>query len=925
MDKFRKKEKGIALIFTLMILALLLILALGFALNSMFDQKAAYNSASKSFAGFLAQTQMQKLLSLIHNDEVNLDNNMLYSRNSSTPAATDKDMLKERLSFPPVLYKTEVDTNKVNWNYVRSKDSSQRIIGRTAFVVISDGISPASVVDPKHDESSDTELRIGKNTSEINIRHPLPLTASRLGGNALAGVFNWAEDKPTSGDGFSSGKFTGFWESFSILYSAIEKALSTTLLDTEKKEIRNNLSLVVAEDKEAFWVDLSGDTKVAPNEFYKRFDLTRTDWDTSNNADALTFIKTKLLLTDSAGTDPTENMEIWTEADSDSNSKGLPWLACFGFKDDGTGTNNWVSDESLKGTFSKVRARRQQIAANLKDYCDTDAIPTSDIDPKNWETTAPKFTGNEKTPYLNKIGFEVSATVDCDTNSLDPSKYDVTLDISVTPCAELIYIYNNTWTNGDLEVFIEGSVELKLTIDSTKTQTLSLNTDSSSKRIIIGSFTNGYSNLSPASKFTADFTYTETGCSNNTPTVEVTKIQITKVIVHSKSNIQNAYDYTGLLESGANSLIISVPDGTPKSGWYGFACHDPRQNLNQGDWLALTPDADPEKVFSITPTFVGKPNAQNNSNGGGDNTDSPGGASMDQENTSDPVNTSTAFIRDKPMESPWELGFIHRGAAWQTINLKKYDSSKAFSLINIGGIKYLAGGGLYTDGDANILDQVKMTPKAKSPQKIKLLSSRNQNFEALFSKIKLGCTINSNMDASSIASGGTPSELTNDQITYFKDKVITKYQSTAAPDTKRTRASVVDILALPDASAPPASTGIAAVSDAAQEELIGKIVNLTEVSGKLSGFTVIILAQTIKDIGGTSGNPVSITKYSNDGTSDSDTRSCEIGIFDAKINDPDDSNKNIYYDEITAEQKILARCYRAIDGTIKVTSIKYIE
>lgn len=240
MKKFKSKEKGIALIFTLMILALLLILALGFALNSMFDQKAAYNSASKSFAGFLAQTQMQKLLLLIKNDEVNLDNYALYSRDSGTPAVTDpnmsKDMLKERLPVTNIVDKSEIDTTKVNWNYVRSNDSSQRIIGRTAFMVISDGIPPMSVIDPKHNEANDTELRIGKDTSEMNIRHTLPDTALRLGGSALAGVFNWATDKPTSGDGFSSGKFIGFWESFSILYSAIEDALTATLLPAEKKK-----------------------------------------------------------------------------------------------------------------------------------------------------------------------------------------------------------------------------------------------------------------------------------------------------------------------------------------------------------------------------------------------------------------------------------------------------------------------------------------------------------------------------------------------------------------------------------------------------------------------------------------------------------------------------------------------------------------
>jgi Tfp pilus assembly protein PilX len=937
MKKSGRKEKGIALVFSLMILALLLILALGFALNSMFDQKAAYNSASKSFAGFLAQTQMQQLLSLIHNDEVNLDNHMLYSRNSGSPAVTDpnmlKDMLKERLPIASVLDKAKVDTAKVNWNYVRSKDSSQRIIGRTAFVVISEGISPASVVDgrigttdyPKHDETNDTESRIGKYTSEINIRNTVPVTASILGlkANDMSAVFNWQNGKPVAGAGFPSGKFTGSWMSFEHIFAIIDAALSpSALTDDDKKEFRDNLSLITAEDKEAFWADLGRDTKVAPSEFYKRFDLTRADWNTTDHVADLTFLKNKLLLTNA--TVPNLDMEAWTDTDSGSNSKGIPWLACFGYKDDGSG--NGIIDSGAKGNFASVVERRRQIAANLKDYCDTDIRPTSDVDPKNWKTTEPAFTGNEKTPYLNKVGFEVSAIVDSTANSTDSSKYDVTLDVSVRPCAELAYIYNGTWSDS-LEVYIEGSVDLKLTNGTTLTPTLSLKT-TPSKNITTSTYTDGYSNLLLASNFTDSITsFTTTARTSNDCKIEVTGFRITKVVVHSADAAKNGYDYTKLL-TGSKSLAFNVSKGSPQSGWCGFACHDPRQNLHQADWAELTPDYSdsgnaPANVFSITSSYTGMPNALNSSNGGGYDTEAPA-TGPDPETVNDPVKISTTFFRNAPIESPWELGFIHRGARWQTLNLKKYDSSKAFSTIDIGGKKYLAGGGTYTDGDANILDQIKMTSAAKSPQKIKLLSTRIKNLEALFSKLKLGCTIDNTMSVTSIAAGGTPSELSDSQKNYFATKIMTKYQSAADPDTKKTRASVVDLLALPDTSAPPAPGGITATTDAMQEELIGKIVNLTEASGKLSGFTVIVLAQTIKDIGGAAGSQISINKYSGD-LSVSASRNCETGIFDAQINDPDNNKKNIYFDEITAEQKILARCYRDVDGTIKVTSIRYVE
>jgi Tfp pilus assembly protein PilX len=62
-----RNEKGIALLFTLIMLSLLLILALSFALDSMFVHKAAYNSANSSFSETMGQVQLQEVLSLVRN------------------------------------------------------------------------------------------------------------------------------------------------------------------------------------------------------------------------------------------------------------------------------------------------------------------------------------------------------------------------------------------------------------------------------------------------------------------------------------------------------------------------------------------------------------------------------------------------------------------------------------------------------------------------------------------------------------------------------------------------------------------------------------------------------------------------------------------------------------------------------------------
>ena len=57
------------------------------------------------------------------------------------------------------------------------------------------------------------------------------------------------------------------------------------------------------------------------------------------------------------------------------------------------------------------------------------------------------------------------------------------------------------------------------------------------------------------------------------------------------------------------------------------------------------------------------------------------------------------------MQSLWELGAINRGEPWRTLNLSKYNTS-----VTTGTLSYT-----YTDGDANILDQVKLNDTATFP------------------------------------------------------------------------------------------------------------------------------------------------------------------------------------------------------------------
>lgn len=60
---------------------------------------------------------------------------------------------------------------------------------------------------------------------------------------------------------------------------------------------------------------------------------------------------------------------------------------------------------------------------------------------------------------------------------------------------------------------------------------------------------------------------------------------------------------------------------------------------------------------------------------------------------------STNFIRNAPFETMWELGAIHRGEPFRTINLSMYTDPDSSDF-----------DGSYEKGDAHILDQVKIGP-----------------------------------------------------------------------------------------------------------------------------------------------------------------------------------------------------------------------
>ena len=122
-------------------------------------------------------------------------------------------------------------------------------------------------------------------------------------------------------------------------------------------------------------------------------------------------------------------------------------------------------------------------------------------------------------------------------------------------------------------------------------------------------------------------------------------------------------------------------------------------------------------------------------------------------------------------------------------------------------------------------------------------------------------------------------------------------------------------------------------NDALREELIGKTANLLTVTTTSPGniFKVLIVAQSIKDVGGVNSD---LNMIKGDGHGGTKTLKCRIGRFDL-ITDGSDWRDNLYFDAITGETKAVVTLERvpATDdvgdpnknyGQIVVTNIEFL-
>ena len=963
-----RKSRGVAVIFTLGILGLLTVMALGFASTALLNRKVAENSSVQTYARNIARNIAlpRALFALrkgvpygkIHSSDTNTDQDFLWKL----------DTLLDSKRGPVIYYSTSTEsgstayTTPAKWQYIhapeklKASDPKEPIIGRFAYVSFPDH----GRMDPSVNLGSiDADKRYGSTEKELS----LPIGSTDWNAQLKGKLEN-----------------SNRWQSFNEIFSFLNIADSGS--DDSRSMYQDGIGMNLSPASETFWVDLNKDGKQTRNEMFLRFNMTR-DW-TSTTVDQLI----------GEGAEP---LTLAYNPDKKASNTFIPWLKYANFSSD--------SDTNTR--------MKKQIAANIiqynraaNDYTVTDKSNTAD-----WLTDPPSYAGIGRHPMLNEIGFLVRARAEVTTQLISETetqkeikytpKYYITLDAG----AELIYPFGKAESMLPAKISFSGDIEFQLRKfrkdSDAQSKVNSLGTSLIEDGVLNAEMLHGDISNVKADLHTGSITDTTPSGSPNTTWVQVTgegyadgwlgkefvlsldssdwntstaytkasafwmgdrgehgeqrtleitvrPMQVTtnrtvgedgdiskamvkrmtvnwvkfnpKTIVLKYGEGENEKQRDVAIIQQPNPIELSAQQLKAEKVWFAvFEATDPLVNHYSSDWgvpkTKLADWSDSTLASSDYPTLYksGSETATSHlnstisgklpfnltpSNGTGIN-----GTAI-QETATDPAynpaNTtakrlSTSYIRHGQMKSLWELGFISRAEAFRTLNLAKTKIFEPATSPVPTTIDFLQAGD-FADGDANILDQVKFSDTISDDQLYKYgkisLNGRNHNtFEQLFdSNVKWHQSLasaNSSDDQFSTASGLNPDSDTVCSNTECKKMTVCANiescsHTSCLAHLLLERCSILpffnrsDLLLDPDDANFDKIPGYSSLPSAAQGNLKTAQTNLRNFLLKTSDTTlckaekeqyaarfmhlfstepvnrvyIIIVAQTIKDIGG---------------------------------------------------------------------------
>ena len=782
-----RNQRGVALIFTLGILGLLTVMALGFASTAMLNQKIASNSAGASSARMLAQVGVQRALTAVALYTADAANNAvgfsdIFSREYGSGKTGNQNTcdfiwkLTTKINDIP-LYELPVDyDNKsgVTWQYVTdpSDTTNNTLIGRYAYVVV------------PYYGALDPSVNYGQSFTDSTANPD----------NKLFTVYNIDMDKGIS---------KGLKDTFGI--TSLEKtdgAIKTSLDDVYGKRFYDLSDYVkhILYDKswgeatgfenmlkrmklfyylknifavnpyaypEAYWIDCDktgSDQKRASDHYLHRLSLDAlvTDWEGVSDGNYASKI------------DSLTNADNITSLQYSSTAPGvspLPWLAAWqGPESSDLESANWTAD-----------LQKKQIAANLIQYnLGADKPSVSNVATNAFSDTdvkGPKleYLGIGRHPYINEIGVEARVVATGTFDSTDPT-VDRTLSYTLKPSlsfqAELVNMYDTVAIDvSKYKLYFYGrfSFTCKKTPDGTDdTITWSTSGSGTENHVLLGSvvpgaFSSGYSSMILPADDSILSTSVKTECSSLSLTGTLTvpantvdyenkfllitgmNLQITKVVLVADSTLIRDYampEAAAVTETNVGNIptLVAEPNYYVKS----YQTADPRVNHYPSDWkkgekyntpqnysAAVLAKIDADGITAVTPGAKNTELLEKY-------TDKFNGTDYDKETVTEIACTGTAtgrlssaMIRHGKMRSLAELGLIHRASPFQTLNLKKARYIKRDTELK------KAGGASYKEGDANILDQLKLRGNDVMKQygKVNINTASHETLQALFNSV----------------------------------------------------------------------------------------------------------------------------------------------------------------------------------------------
>ena len=320
------------------------------------------------------------------------------------------------------------------------------------------------------------------------------------------------------------------------------------------------------------------------------------------------------------------------------------------------------------------------IAANIKDFCDTDN------EAEEWTDGGITIVGNERVPYINEIivGIE-NKTPTSDGTIATPNTYELNIYVEFV---KMFYDASyNTWTardngssgsnpNGSSAVCtVEGEVNFTRGTLPSISAPFSISTT-----FDISDTSNGYYVLAmPANNLTNGTDTTDGHWSNVTITIDTVTFEgqagvlWDKVILNKTSTVKS-------------ELRSSDADPSSSMQYVGTNVSDPRVNTDDTNWgMKLKDSSDlmdfSSDIFDVASVVDGAWGSTQTSTVF-DNDDLDISAWQDEEiSTSRLWTISTAYMPTRIIQFRSELGFVSRGIPGETLNLTDYNIANPSSFV----------------------------------------------------------------------------------------------------------------------------------------------------------------------------------------------------------------------------------------------------